>query len=123
MISQIIIPLTALIVGVASTILIKRQSRVNDLNRSVQNTIESIQNGRNHKVAIIEDFADHERLANDLLPYLLFGSRRKTEQAIENYRAYRKNIDELGPATLFASEVRPEVDNTIEHLKRIRKKI
>ena len=118
----IVIAIAAIIIAATSGFLIKRQSCINNLNRFVQNTIESVNGGRNHKVAIGEDFAEHEGFVLALLPYLLFASRRRTEQALKNYSGYHKAIKQLGPATFLGSTVRSEIDVAINHLQSLKKK-
>lgn len=118
----IIIAIIALFVAAASGFLIKRQSLIIKLNRSIQKTLDSIKQGRNCKIAIIEDFHEHERLALDLLPYLLFNSRSRTESALRNYndlynKKYQDNI-----LNLLGADWQSEIDEILKHLTALIKK-
>ena len=123
----IIVSIIGIIVAIIAGILIDRQKRVNSLNNSIQKTINSITKGkgRNCKVAIIEDFHEHERLYIELLPYLTFFGRCKTERAWENYKDWYKTIDQAQKQdvlNILGADSQSETEITVLHLINLLKK-
>ena len=123
----IIISIIGVIVALIAGLLIDRQKRVNRLNNSIQKTINSITKGkgRNCKVAILEDFPEHDRLAMELLPYLLFSGRRKTERAWENYKDWYETIDQAQKQdmlNILGADIQSEIETTVLHLTNLLKK-
>jgi hypothetical protein len=122
-----------IIIGIAtatialSAILIERQKRLHSFNAAIQKTIDSItERGRNCKVAVLEDFPDHERLFMELKPYLLFLKRSKTDKAWENYKGWYKTIDQAqkqNVLNILGADSQSEIDTSIYHLKGLLKKI
>jgi hypothetical protein len=116
----IIITIGGVLVAAASGFLIERQKRVQRFNYSVKKTIDSItEEERNCKVAVFEDFPEHERLFMELLPYLLFFGRRRTQIAWENYIGWYKTINQAqkqSALNILGADHQSEINTTIQHL-------
>ncbi len=121
----IAISIAALVVLI-SGLLIERQKRVLRFNQAIQKTIATIkEDGRNCKVAIFEDFPDHEKLIGALLPYLLFFGRHKTETAWVNYKNWHKAINQAQKQNIFSifgADWQSEIDSTTSCLTALLKK-
>jgi hypothetical protein len=124
--AAIIIAISGVLVAAASGFLIERQKRVQRFNYAVQKTIDSItEEERNCKVAVFEDFPEHERLFMELLPYMLFFGRRRTQIAWENYIGWYKTINQAqkqSALNILGADRQSEIDTTIQHLVGLLKK-
>lgn len=120
----IAISIAGLVVALVSGLLIERQKRVSRFNQAVQETIDTIREGRSCKVAVLEDFPEHEKLVRELLPYLLFFGRRKTETTWKTYRNWYKTIVQAQKQNIFSAfgaDWQSEIDSTISCLEALLK--
>lgn len=123
---SVAISIASIIAIVIYIVLMERRIRVRRLNRAIQDTINSIEKGKSCRGAIFEDFPTHEQLVMNLLPFLLFLDRRRTEMAFRNYRIWYKTIDVAHIQTvagIFGPDSQGEINATLKCLENLKKKV
>ena len=95
------------------------------LKEAILGTIKSIREGRNCKVAVLEDFPEHKDLITNLRPYVMFKKRRFI-QALSEYEAWHDTIKQASRRSAiisFGADLpgeREHAASTVSHLERIR---
>lgn len=124
-----VVTLVAIIIGVAgiavgSGVFVQRRKRRFALIDSIRSTRQSIQNGRQVKMAMLEDFPTHKRFVSDLRPYLL--RTKKIDRAMRQYEEWFNTIRkaaERSPLNILGADVQSEIDTTLGHLDNLEESI
>jgi len=123
------VTMIAIVVGVIGVFtgigtLTERSKRRFAALEAISKTIESIQSGRQAKMAVLEDFPDHKRLALCLRPYLI--RKAKIDQAIKKYQQWYDDVRKMAeknPTLVLDKDHEFEIETTIAHIQSLQDSI
>lgn len=125
-----VVTLVAIIIGLAGIAVgsvlffVQRRKRRFALIDSIRSTRQSIQNGHQVKMAMLEGFPTHKLLVSDLRPYLLRTMR--IDQAMHQYEEWYNTIRkaaENSPLNILGADCQSEIDTTLDHLDNLEESI